>query len=1040
MKTKLIYCLFVSMFFGMFQSSAQNCVGFKTFGMGGWGTQCHGGNPGCYRDAHFDAAFPDGLRIGNDTNSLTLTSTLAVENFLPSGTTPRALNSGALVDPGSTYKNVLAGQLVTLTLSVGFDAFDPNFAPNTLLLGNLIIANGTFAGMTVTQFLQIANNAIGGATTGYSYSQINNAAKAINNNFIGGTVNNGYLTCSPIVVCNPIHITSLVASCAILCYGDHTGMETVTITGGIAPYTYTLSNGMTLTSALQTVTFNGLGSGTYTITVADSSGLTTTGTFTINQPTVLAATTTFTNTGCNDGNTGSITATATGGTAPYTILWSNGSTNFTVSDLAVGTYTAVITDVNGCSTNISQTITVSSGLVAANVIANISCYSGTNGSIITTVTSGTAPYSILWSNGSTSFTLSNLAAGSYTAVITDANGCTSNISATLTQPLQLTTTYVQTNPTACVESNGTLTVTVAGGTAPYTILWSNGSTSYSLADLVAGSYTYVVTDANGCQSDGAVIISPTPNLDTIHAVSDATCFGANNCSISTTVTGGTAPYTILWSNGSTSFSQTNIPPETYTAVITDASGCTSSTSVTAIEPPVLQLFTTISASTGTANDGSIFATASGGTGPYTYLWNNGSTNPIQTNLAPGTYTCTVTDSSLCSTTLSATILLAASDLLATAVVTNVSCFGGNNGSIVVTASLGTAPYTILWANGSTNFTLSNLISGTYSATVTDATGFNVTISGTVTAPLLLLSNTNVFTNATCCTGNNGTINVTPLGGTAPYTILWSNGSTAFSLDNLVGGTYTYVITDANGCTTNGFALIRAVPILASTYVATPATCTNNNGSITVTASGGTSPYTILWTNGSTSFALTNITNGTYSYLITDANGCQNNQVVNLVPLATTLESSYVTTLATCAGNDASITVIATGGTTPYTILWSNGSTSFTIGELAAGTYTYTVTDANGCSTNGSVTIQAIPNIDSIHVTTNASCFSANNCSITTTVTGGTAPYTILWSNGSTSFSQTNLSAGTYTAVITDANGCYINTSVTVTEPPVLVLT
>ncbi|MBC7439239.1 MAG: hypothetical protein H7250_04570, partial [Flavobacterium sp.] len=140
MKTKLIYYLFLSMFFGIFVSSAQNCIGFKTFTMGGWGTHCHGENPGCYRDAHFDAAFPDGIRIGSDTRSLTLTSSLAVENFLPSGTSPRALNAGALTDPARTYRNNFAGQLVALTLSVGFDVYDANFGSNTLLLGNLRIA------------------------------------------------------------------------------------------------------------------------------------------------------------------------------------------------------------------------------------------------------------------------------------------------------------------------------------------------------------------------------------------------------------------------------------------------------------------------------------------------------------------------------------------------------------------------------------------------------------------------------------------------------------------------------------------------------------------------------------------------------------------------------------------------------------------------------------------------------------------------------------------------------------------------------------
>jgi hypothetical protein len=217
------------MFFGMFQISAQRCEGFKTITQGGWGTKCHGDNPGCYRDANFDAAFPDGIRIGNETNSITLTSSSAVKNFLPSGTTPRALNSGALIDPGQTYRNVLAGQLVTLTLSIGFDVYDADFGSNPLLLGDLRIRNGTFAGMTVNNFLQIANNAIGGEATGYSYSRLNAAASAINENFDEGTVDNGFLTCNP-----PQFLVSTLFNNPF-CYGNLSGDITVFVTGGTAP-------------------------------------------------------------------------------------------------------------------------------------------------------------------------------------------------------------------------------------------------------------------------------------------------------------------------------------------------------------------------------------------------------------------------------------------------------------------------------------------------------------------------------------------------------------------------------------------------------------------------------------------------------------------------------------------------------------------------------------------------------------------------------------------------------------------------------------
>ena len=321
MKTKLIYCLFVSMFFGMFQSSAQSCTGFTTFTQGGWGTQCHGGNPGCYRDVNFDAAFPDGLVIGNTTNSLTLTSSLAVKNFLPSGTTARVLPTGSMTDPTGgphgAYRNVLAGQLIALTLNVGFDAYDANFSSNTLLLGDLSILSGPFQGMTVSQFLVVANATIGGAATGYSPSQVNETASTINEYFDEGHSGSGFLDC---VTCpNCLRFAYNITSFNGTCFGQSTGSITITTSGGTAPYSYYLNNVLIQTTNATSYTFTGLNAGSYTVTVNDGAGnsgasdptITITG-----PPSALSSTYTSINGACCTGNSGATTVTPSGGTAP----------------------------------------------------------------------------------------------------------------------------------------------------------------------------------------------------------------------------------------------------------------------------------------------------------------------------------------------------------------------------------------------------------------------------------------------------------------------------------------------------------------------------------------------------------------------------------------------------------------------------------------------------------------------------------------------------------------------------------------------------
>jgi hypothetical protein len=168
----------------------------RTQTQGGWGTSASGNNPGVYRDANFAAAFPAGLTIGCGGRTLKLTSAAAVQAFLPSGTNARVLNPGHLVDPGQSYRNVFAGQLVAAKLSVGFDAHDPNFGAATGLLGNAVVVSGPFAGMTVSQIIAIADQVIGGCSNAYSPQHLNNVLDAINNNYVDGTQDHGFLLCT----------------------------------------------------------------------------------------------------------------------------------------------------------------------------------------------------------------------------------------------------------------------------------------------------------------------------------------------------------------------------------------------------------------------------------------------------------------------------------------------------------------------------------------------------------------------------------------------------------------------------------------------------------------------------------------------------------------------------------------------------------------------------------------------------------------------------------------------------------------------------
>ena len=257
-------------------SQSQGCSGeFKTFTIGGWGTNCNGNNPGCYRDANFDGAFPDGLVIGCGSNTLTFTSSSAIANYLPAGGSP-ALLSGNAVDP-TTTRGVLSSQLIALTLAVGFDVYDTNFSSSGASFSALTIKSGTFAGMSISSFLQIANNIIGGCSSQYSLSALNEAATALNENFDNGNVDNGYVNCD-----RGISINVQVGSNPDVCENGN-GLVTISVTGGTPGYVFNVYKNNALISVVNSndpvIYLSNLGTGSFSITVTDSLGNIATGTW-----------------------------------------------------------------------------------------------------------------------------------------------------------------------------------------------------------------------------------------------------------------------------------------------------------------------------------------------------------------------------------------------------------------------------------------------------------------------------------------------------------------------------------------------------------------------------------------------------------------------------------------------------------------------------------------------------------------------------------------------------------------------------------------
>lgn len=864
----------------------------------------------------------------------------------------------------------------------------------------------------------------------------------------------------------------------VSCNGLSNGAIDLTVTGGAAPASYVWSNGPT------TQDISGLAAGSYTVTVTDVNGCVGTATRVITQPAILnSAITAQSNVSCFGGSNASVTVAGSGGTTPYQYSLNGGpnQASGTFSGLAAGAYTVTITDANGCIRN--QPVVITQPATAFSVAftqTNVLCSGASTGAINVTPSGGTAPYTYSWSNGATTEDLSGIPAGTYTLTAHDANGttggCAASISVTITQPaapLTLNTSHV--NILCFGGTTGSIDLTPAGGTAPYSYTWSNGATSQDLAGIPAGTYTVNVTDANGssgsCAATATVVVTqPAAPLTLSQTHVNVLCFGGATGSINLTPAGGTAPYSYNWSNGFTGQDPSGLVAGTYTVIVTDANGstggCTATSTVTITQPAAA-----VTASTTQTNvlcfggtTGAINLTPAGGTVPYTYSWSNGATTQDLSGLTAGTYTVVVNDangsSGGCTATTTVTITQPAAPLTVSSSQVNILCNGGTNGSIDITPAGGTAPYAYLWSNGATTQDLSGIPEGTYTVNVTDANGSTggcfATTTVTITQPTALTQSVTAFTypsgnNISCFGLSNGSANLTIGGGVPGYSYAWSNGATTEDLSGIPAGTYNVTVTDANGCVITSTVTLNQPPALSSTVTPTVyaggfnlSGCVNNGG-IDLGVNGGSPGYTYLWSNGSTTQDISSLAAGTYSVTITDVNGCQTTNSVTLVQ-PTPLNQNAVPfvypsgTNISCFGlSDGSIDLTIGGGAPNYTYLWSNGATTQDLSNVPAGTYNFTVTDANGCQITGSVTLTQ-PTLLTSNVTPSvyAGGFNVSGCvadgTIDLTVAGGNPGYSYLWSNGAVTEDVNNLIAGNYIVTVTDINGCVSSNTITMTQP------
>lgn len=528
--------------------------------------------------------------------------------------------------------------------------------------------------------------------------------------------------------------------------------------------------------------------------------------------------------------------------------------------------------------------------------------------------------------------------------------CTLNITA---QSINIS--FVTKNVSCFAGNDGSINVSITGGTLPYKYTWSTGDTIASLSNLSAGSYFVTVKDANDSTDfDVAVITQPASALSINVSSGDVSCNGLTDGFVDLTVSGGTSPYVYVWSSGVTTEDISNLSGGTYNCSIFDGNTCTG-TVIANINDPIGFILSTVTSNITCAGntDGAInLSISGGGTSPYVYKWSNSQTIEDISGLSAGTYAVTVIDSvfycSITSVTISEPTAISA-----TVASTNPKCKGDSDGLINITVSGGSTPYSFKWSTGAITEDISGLIAGSYAVTVKDANNCSSVNNVTVTEPDSLLTVSTKNANLTCNGGSDGTATVSSWGGLAPYSISWSTGSTSTKITNLTAGNYTATITDSYGCQKNITSTLTEPAGMTLSITSTNISCFGAfDGAVDLTVSGTSTPYTYSWNTSETTEDIKYLSSGTYTVNVTDSNGCATTTNVTLTqPGQITL--TFTTVFPTGANAfDGKATVNASGGTPPYTYLWSTNAAASSIDSLDYGLYTVVVTDSKGCQQGG----------------------------------------------------------------------------------------
>lgn len=867
----------------------------------------------------------------------------------------------------------------------------------------------------------------------------------------------------------------------VACNGGNTGSITVNITGGKSPFQYSKDGGSTYQASN---TFSGLTAGNYTIKVKDASGCEAQKSVTISENSVLGVSASKNDVSCSGGSDGSVTLSGSGGAGFYQYKQDGGtySSTATISGLTAGTKTFWVKDAAGCEKSMEVTLNTRSSFAISVTPSPVDCNGNATGKLDITPNGsavGTIYYSIDNSNFQTGTSFTGLTANTYTVYAKDDLCSISKSGNTISQPTLLVPNVSVSQQVKCNGGNdGTITSTPSGGTASYTFSTDGSSytnpasSSHIFTGFTSGNYKIWVKDANGCIKDQIVTVTqPDVLVVSVNSKTDVSCFGLSNGQVNLNVTGGSGFKEFkIGTSSYTSNPITGLAAGNYTITAIDNNNCTATTTVEILQPNKLTINPSIvqNVSCHGGNNGEINVTAAGGTTPYSYsVGGDFQTSGNFTGLNATTYTVSVKDAKGCQTDSINNVITQPTAVALSTTITDVLCYGGNDGKVQLTATGGVGNY--VYSKDGTNFGTSNLFTdfviGTYTFTVKDGNSCSKTIQAIISQPTDLVVNLAKTQDVLCFGGNSGKITANSSGGTSPYRYsfdgtTFSNGTSANShlIDTLRIGTYEVIVKDAHGCqkTTNQITLIQPTDLQLSISSQKQVSCfAGSDGQVVLASGGGTNPYQFNQNGGTFvgSNTFGGLSQGNYSYQVKDAHGCTKSlsTTVTQPSAAYSISLTQATSLSCYENNSGSIQIANAGGTTPYRTWIETGnpadtlySANPTFTNLSAISYTIKGLDAKNCAfTLPTVTLSQPTDINiQLLEKTDVDCdvYARGSAKLTASGSHGGFNYTlngndfqhnpIVSINNSTGkFNQ--LKAGNYVLTATDQQGCAKNHTVTI---------